>query len=316
MGPQTLWNEYFYRNLTTSTMGWTKDQLQRSWCQGPEIAPPAAAKVDSFAWDGRELLDGGSVRECRDTTFFFSSLLKFLEGQLGHKTFWKCQIHSFFPANPISNSEFGHSPLLSGCISTALLVIRWKRAVELCMAPSSRETPGTTPFSSTNPLALVWALMWIIRTAGLGQAESFSQVDPIVTQAWRNLAWLFQVLIMIYAYMLDFDGYLGNDSSTKRKPMTMAIHSKSALSFSWPKVKYNGLQHVSASLGAQDGETLLIEVINPGLVQVRRWGAVLGVRGPCLCWTMFKMNSQGHTWLVTARIQVSILWLSAEAHWL
>lgn len=48
--------------------------------------------------------------------------------------------------------------------------------------------------------------------------------------------------------MLDFDGYLGNDSSTKRKPMTMAIHSKSALSNSWPKVKYNGLHKSGFSM--------------------------------------------------------------------
>lgn len=181
-------------------MGWTKDQLQHSWCQGPEIAPPAAAKVDSFAWDGMKLLDGGSVRGCRDTTFFFFFSFEVFGRTTWTKDFLEVPNSLILPCKPISNSEFGHSPPLSGCISTALLVIRWKRAVELCMAPSSRETPGTTPFSSTNPLALVWALMWIIRTAGLGQAESFSQVDPIVTQAWGNLAWLFQVLRMIYAW--------------------------------------------------------------------------------------------------------------------
>ena len=124
--------------------------------------------------------------------FLSSSLLESFWQENLEKRLLEVSVSFIFPCNHISNSELGHWPPLSGCISTAFLVIRWKRAVlvELCMAPSSRETLGTTPFSSTNPLALVWASMWIIRT-GLGhaQAESVSCVDKIVTQAWA--IWLY-----------------------------------------------------------------------------------------------------------------------------
>lgn len=264
MGPQTLWNEYFYRNLTTSTMGWTKDQLQHSWCQGPEIAPPAAAKVDSFAWD----------RECRDTTFFFLPFWSFWKDNLDkrlfgsakfthsslqpHFKFWiwaftptfRVHIHSSFGDQLEKSGRTVYGTLIQGNTGDYTIFLDKSTGARLGIDVDHKDSrPGASRIVFTG---------WSYCNAGL------VQFGLIISGPDNDIC-----LISMAT--------LGMTHQPKGNPWpwpSIVNQRWALLDPRWSTMDYTIA--VSASLGAQDGETLLIEVINPGLVQVRRWGHSLG----------------------------------------
>lgn len=317
MGPQTLWNKYFYRNLTTSTMGWTKDQLQHSWCQGPEIAPPAAAKVDSFAWDGMELLDGGSVRECRDTTFFF----------LPFWSFWK---------DNLDKSLFGSAKFTRSSLQTHFKFWIWAFTSTFWvhihsssgdpLEKSGRTVYGTLIQGNTGDYTI-----FLDKSTGarlgidVDHKDSRPGASRIVFTGWSYCnAGLAQFGLIISAPDNDIClismATLGMTHQPKGNPWPWPsiVNQRWALvDPRWSKMDYTRAVSACFSiLGCPGWRDLAYRSDQPRIGPGTEMGAVVGVQDPCLCWTMFKMNSQGHTWLVTARIQVTILWLSAEAPWL